>query len=648
MNKPTHKLLGALPYVFCSIGILASNALYADSVPLSLEEKVIVKEVPAPCPTTPKKTNAQTNTTQSVGPCVASGPLQYVGGKARVGIGIDSELTTRTDLSYVFSETDDSATSAEAWVGVNPRAKSNSTEPTLTGAGAKLNHHWVSKDEKGQVSHVNKAFVAVDQNGKRRRKVTAGYGQENKDLFWEAYGSKGFGKEFWVGTDANYNEIVEKAYDYGVGARVGKTFDDQLVRVRAGLDYEWASDYAKTEDRPTQITATIGAEKFFQDSPHSVSVNASYYKKAGGAGSLKQSGTRGNINYRYDIGKNIFRTDQKFRRVRVEIPGTPRPPKYKRELVKNTMELEADSFFQLDKHELTPKAKKRLESVIARIRQSGHEGNIRITGNTCNLGSLKHNQKLSERRAEAVRQFFISKGFKPNELIARGLGETHPKYPNTKEEGHKNRRVDIEYVTVQKKFRKVLVDPGGPGEPKITWRQERCPTPPIWVQRALHNQIQYKTTVDDYRTTIIADNNDVGGGDNGGSGNGGGDNGGSGNGGGNNGGGNNGGGNNGGNTQQPPVGVDDFLTTWVNEPGGLKISTALLLQNDYDPNGDALQFAGIITPPSHGSIVDLGNGYLKYTPRHNFCGKDTFTYTVSDGKGGTATATVHIDVQATH
>ena len=134
------------------------------------------------------------------------------------------------------------------------------------------------------------------------------------------------------------------------------------------------------------------------------------------------------------------------------------------------------------------------------MRKSGHKGNIRITGNTCNLGSVQHNQTLSERRAKAIKQFFINKGFKQDELISRGLGENHPKYANSQQTRHKNRRVDIEYFTEQKHIRKILIDAGSAGEAKITWRQERCPTPPIWVQRALHNPIQHKSRVDHYRS----------------------------------------------------------------------------------------------------------------------------------------------------
>jgi outer membrane protein OmpA-like peptidoglycan-associated protein len=487
-----------IPSIVVSLTILYSSTGFAESVPVTLNEKVIVKKEPkAVVKEVEKDCTTNTGTEE---PCVVKGALKFVGGQTRLSIGLDTDLKSRMGVQHVFSETDKNASSVDVWVDFDPSSNAHDNKKRLSGAGVKYNHHWVNYDKYGDAKYVNKAFIAVDQNQHSSRKASAGYGQENANLFWSGYASKGFIKKFWSAQDEDRHDLYQLNYEYGVGAKVGKMFEPQLLRVRGGLDYEWGGDHSSYEDKPRQISASIGAEKFFPNSPHSVSANAAYYRKTGVDMSQKQSGVRGNINYRYDIGHNIFRSDEKYRRVRVELPATAQPATYKQELVKNTMELEADNFFKRDRAELTHKAKQRLKTVVARIRQSGHEGNIRITGNTCNLGSVKHNQSLSENRAKAVKQFFIAQGFNKSQLIHRGLGENHPKYANSDQLRHKNRRVDIEYMTVQEKYRKVLVDAGSLGEAKITWRQERCPTPPIWVQRALHNPIQHKERVDDYRS----------------------------------------------------------------------------------------------------------------------------------------------------
>jgi outer membrane protein OmpA-like peptidoglycan-associated protein len=437
----------------------------------------------------------------------------YVGGKTRVGIGIDSEFKGKADVSHVFTENEDSAMIGQGYVGVSPKKEAG--QGHITGAGAKLNYHWVSKDEAGQVDHVNKVFGAYDQNGaadkdgKQGKKVTVGYGQERENIFYSGSVMKGLSGKSDTGVkDANGNTVFEKAYDWGVGGRVGTFISEQQMRVQGGLDYEWGSEHAANESKAKQLTLTGGVEKFFPDSPHSVNANVDVYKKSGGyiEGDQKTE-VRGGVGYRYDIASEagIWQADKQYRRVRTEIPGEEikKPAKVERKLVKHTMELEADTFFKVDSSKLTPEAQKRMESVMAKLRECGHEGNIRITGNTCDIGSTAHNQALSERRAKSVREFMVKHGFNGDELLAQGLGETSPKYPNTKEERHKNRRVDIEYVCYQSEYKDQVVEEGGTSktDPKVVWKQELIPTPPLWVRQALHNVADHKQRVDTYKTT---------------------------------------------------------------------------------------------------------------------------------------------------
>ena len=236
MNKRS-PFVSAMPYILGSLGLLSSQILIAESVPISLEEKVIIKqvtvikEVPVICTTT--ATQAE--------PCIAEGALKFVGGQTRLSIGLDSDLKSRAGISHVFSDSDNHASGAEAWVGLDVTAEANQDEEHLTGAGIKFNHHWVSKNKQGNASHVNKVFVAVDQNKQRSRKASAGYGQETKNLFWSSYASKGFTEKFWDAHDEEDNDVYALTYEYGVGAKVGKMFESQLVRLRGGIDYEWGT-----------------------------------------------------------------------------------------------------------------------------------------------------------------------------------------------------------------------------------------------------------------------------------------------------------------------------------------------------------------------------------------------------------------------
>lgn len=549
-----------------------------------------------------------------------SASMSYVGGKTRIGVGLDTEFKGRADISHIFSDTQNSATSGQAWVGINPSAKKAKTateedEEILTGAGVKLNHHWVTTDATGQPVGVNKIFGAYDQNAIKDKKVSLGYGQETEDMFWSGHVSKGISDQRISGKTASGQTIYEQAYDYGVGGRIGSFVDDQLMRVQGGLDYEWGKEKAVGEKTASQLTVTGGVEKFFFDSPHSVGANLEVVKGQGGYVNDKhETEVRGNLNYRYEFGgEGIFQADQKYRRVRVEIPGktivTKKAPKVERKLVKHTMELESDTFFEVGKYNLTPEAQQRLSSVMARIRDSGHEGNIRITGNTCDKGATDYNQTLSENRASAVRNFMIQHGFAEHELLARGLGELHPKYPNAPKTAHKNRRVDIEYVSYETKYQDQTVQQGQEirtqTEPQVVWRKELIQSAPTWVSQALHNNIQYKQTIDTYRSLGSAGNTGTT------------------------------------PTNTIPVATADTATAVADSKIIIDV-----LANDTDANNDTLTISAYDQTSTEGGSVNLVDGKLSYIPTAGFTGTDTFNYTVSDGRGGTATATVTITVNA--
>ena len=89
----------------------------------------------------------------------------------------------------------------------------------------------------------------------------------------------------------------------------------------------------------------------------------------------------------------------------------------------------------------------------------------------------------------------------------------------------------------------------------------------------------------------------------------------------------------------PPTAENDSLTTYQT----MQVTTGNMLSNDKDVDGDILTISGY-TQPAHGSVKENGGGTFIYTPDAEFHGTDSFTYTISDGNGGGATATVSITV----
>ena len=69
---------------------------------------------------------------------------------------------------------------------------------------------------------------------------------------------------------------------------------------------------------------------------------------------------------------------------------------------------------------------------------------VTVEGHTDNIGSDAYNDKLSNKRAKTVSDYFVSKGIDASRLTAVGKGESSPIASNDTEEGRfKNRRVEL-------------------------------------------------------------------------------------------------------------------------------------------------------------------------------------------------------------
>ena len=90
--------------------------------------------------------------------------------------------------------------------------------------------------------------------------------------------------------------------------------------------------------------------------------------------------------------------------------------------------------------------------------------------------------------------------------------------------------------------------------------------------------------------------------------------------------------------------VDDRYSVEEDDP--LRDSASRgVLANDSDPDGDSLT-AILVTGPSHGTLTLNPDGSFRYrSTGDDFEGTDSFTYRVSDGNGGTDTATVYIRIE---
>ncbi|MEM7052912.1 MAG: Ig-like domain-containing protein, partial [Pseudomonadota bacterium] len=542
--------------------------------------------------------------------------LDYIGDDWRIGVGISDEGDLVAELLGVIATGERDAWLAEGWYE--------------DGAGGlKLNYHWLPGEgdpaEQDELPGVFKVFLAADQNEWDDRKLSLGGGYEKEDVFFNAQFSYAITderlvddstlilEEFLFGQDMDgrpfrqlqtttiLTETFEQAYDYGVGARIGRFFDQPNIRIQGGLDYEWG-DFSSD-----QFTLSGTAEKFFTGTGHSLALSVEHYEKSGDF-EIDDSDTRATLIWRYAFGRSYRPRTTSNTEIAPVAATTPTlaqaQPVEETRIVRSNVDMEADAFFALDEAEIEPEARASLQRIADLIMQGEIVGRVSVVGHTCDLGSEEYNQQLSNRRAQAVKRELVALGIDPDAVVTDGRGEAEPRVPNTSEANRElNRRVDVQFIRVVETEEVVRVQPE-PVAQAVMVREEPVKEVPAWVLRALRNPAQHKRTVDVYRferseTTVTLGEREF--------------------------------------LNQAPQAEDDTAAA-VRNGSDVFID---VLSNDSDPDGDALTVTSV-TQPASGSVVN-GGDFVTYTPAPGFQGEDSFTYTVSDGTE-TATATVTVTV----
>jgi outer membrane protein OmpA-like peptidoglycan-associated protein len=547
---------------------------------------------------------------------VDSVPITLVSSNARIGLGINEDGDIQGEARGYFADDGNSIWFGEGWIGAG-------------GAGGLkfgLNWLWGDATRKDSIETpdnvtVAKAFVAADQNSNEARKISVGVGMEREKWYGDVYLSGGVSGNRQVGqsTSSVVNTLTgtdggrlftqtqtietllrafEHPYESGIGARVGRFFDPYLLRLGGGLDYE------RGKFDSSQVTVSGGLEKFFNNSGHSLALNVEHYQKDGDF-EIDKSDTRAWLTWRYEFGKrHSFRAVEPVRMVEVkreittgvsEGGGTPT-------LIKNEVGMDTNAFFAFDRAEITEEGQGALQVLVDAINSGKRVSRVRIVGHTCDIGSERYNQGLSERRATSVRDWFAAHGVDSAEMDVSGKGETDPRFPNDAEHRPQNRRVDVTFLTIEEKMEDATAPPKA--RTIVEWVKEPVAAPAAWIERAMRNPGEHKRTVDVYRfettqaTTTLGPRVFI---------------------------------------NRNPVAQNDSATT--------PVATAVViavLTNDTDPDGNPLSISAV--GAAQNGTATINGSSISYLPRAGFAGSDSFTYTVSDGQGGTATANVTVTV----
>ena len=143
-------------------------------------------------------------------------------------------------------------------------------------------------------------------------------------------------------------------------------------------------------------------------------------------------------------------------------PPTPAPaptpaPKPKPKPMAEKVTLAADVLFDFDRAVIRPDAKAKLDDVASRINAMDLEVVIAI-GHADKIGPEAYNQRLSVRRADAIKAYLVSRGVEANRVYTEGKGETQPVTGNKCTGGGKalieclqpDRRTEIEVIGTRK------------------------------------------------------------------------------------------------------------------------------------------------------------------------------------------------------
>lgn len=231
------------------------------------------------------------------------------------------------------------------------------------------------------------------------------------------------------------NTEVDDMFTYGLGVsvRAVKNWMDVIAEVYGSTNV--TEFFERESELPLEVDAGF---RFNLPKPEGLQITA-----GGGVGLTFGYGTP---DFRAILGVSYLKPR------RVELPPPPPPPVEEAEVVraKEKIVITKKVHFEFDKAVIRPISFRILDAVVDIMKQNPDIRKVQVEGHCDAKGSDAYNIKLSQRRANAVRDYLIAHGIEADRLVAIGYGETRPVADNGTAEGRaRNRRVEFTILEQQ-------------------------------------------------------------------------------------------------------------------------------------------------------------------------------------------------------
>ncbi len=131
----------------------------------------------------------------------------------------------------------------------------------------------------------------------------------------------------------------------------------------------------------------------------------------------------------------------------IELTAVRPPPQERIVLLKSTIVISDKIQFELNKADVKPVSYPLLDEVVTVMKANPQIDSLQVEGHTDTTGAADYNTTLSQKRAEAVMKYIVSKGIAQGRLVAKGFGPERPIAANDTPDGQEmNRRVEFNIV----------------------------------------------------------------------------------------------------------------------------------------------------------------------------------------------------------